>query len=383
MIAGARSSAGCCPGRLLVGAAACAAVLVAAAPPAQSASGHSLDLAIGVSMIYDDNFLQYSDSQILMFESGLNPDRFSIQTTDDLLGLPSVALTWSQRRHEGRSRSIRIRWSGEFHKENKTADFPSYGATYRESFSRKSRLTLAGYWLPRYYIRQLFDEDFIPPFPGLSRYRRAEFSLAIGSAAWRQRLGMRSRAEIEYQLEHRGYNPDFTERTSDTHQVALDFERYRLPGRGTLDLLGGYRISNAKGVDADGLQDDPDVSYRGVIAGLDWGVELKRRKAWRLGADVSYALGTRAYTSDLPSDRYHYRRHDVSHTAGVGVRWSLRPHWALRGLYQFEHNSANLGASAPAGSEQGSYSENRVGLAVEWSGKVWRQASPSAPADEE
>jgi len=348
------------------------------ARPTEAAGGQNLDLGIGISSPYDDNILQYSDAQLLVFDSGLKPQQFSIKSSDDLLLKPTVSLTWEDALGRRRSRSVRLRWSGEFHKDNATADFRSYGVQWRESFSKERRLFVSGLWLPGYYLRQLYDEDFVAAPPGVSKYRRAEFDLGIGSISWRQRIARKTRAQIGYQYEHRAYNQDFLERTSKTHQGELEIEWYQLPARGTLSVHGGYRASDAKAVDADGIADDPDVSYHGPIVGLGWRAELARGNKWRLAADLGYELGSRSYTSSLVSDKYHYNRDDVSNTVDLGLRYSLPPHWTLRALYRFDNNSASLGTLAPPGSDTGSYSENQIGLAVEWSSSVWRQSRDSA-----
>ncbi len=350
---------------------------------AVSARGPSVSLTLGGSAIYDDNLLQYSDAQLTTFDSGLKPDQFSLHSSDDLVLGPYAALTWENARARGRSRSVRVKVGGEFHKENGTADHRSYSATWRESFSRDNRLTISGFLLPGFYLRQLFDEDAVVAFPGLSKYRRAEFDLTIGSVAWRHRLGGRTRGELGYQYERRSYNPEFTERTSNTHQGDLDLEVNRLPSRGTVDVHGGYRVSRARAVDSDGFADDPDVSYHGVIAGAGWRMELARGSLGKLGGSLGYELGTRAYGSDLPSDKYHYRRHDVSNSVDAALRWALPSHWSVRGLYRFDHNSANLGTVAPTGSDAGSYTENQVGLSVEWSGPLWRRSKESSGQDAE
>jgi len=362
---------------------ACAAGTASAAPrPAEAERGQSLKLGLGVSSLYDDNFLQYSDEQLLTFQSGLKPDRFSISSSDDLLMGPVGSLTWLNEMGGGRSRSLRLKWSGEFHKKNGAADFRSYSGTWSEAFSRDRRLTLYGYWLPGFYLRQLNDEDAILAYPGLSRYRRAEFDLGIGSVAWRQRIGARIRGNVGYQYEHRSYNPNFVERTSRTHQAELGLEINRLPSQGKVECHSGYRVSNAKAADSDSIGDDSDVSYHGIIAGLGWRMDLARIGASKVGVNLGLNLATRAYESNFPTDKYHYKRDDTLSAIDVSLRWAVPPHWAVRGIYGFEHNSAHLGSLAPSGSEAGSYSENQFGLAVDWSGALWRQTK-AANSEEE
>src|SRR5882672_3020020 len=84
-----------------------------AAAPALAAQGQSLELAAGVSTVYDNNLLQYSDHQIAQFESGLFPNRFSIRSRDDVTFNPSLALTWDLDQGGGRRHSLRLRGEGE------------------------------------------------------------------------------------------------------------------------------------------------------------------------------------------------------------------------------------------------------------------------------
>ena len=218
-------------------------------------------------------------------------------------------------------------------------------------------------------------------YPGLSRYRRAEFDLGIGSIAWRQRIGANIRGDAGYQYEHRSYNPDFIERTSHTHQAWLRLEIMKLPDHGSIGAYGGYRLSNARATDADTIADDADVSYHGIITGLGWRMDFVHNRTSRLGIGMDFDLGTRAYDSNLTTDKYHYKRDDTSSAVDISLRWAAPPHWAVRGIYRLDHNSAHLGSLAPPGSETGSYTENQFGLAVDWSGSLWRQ--PKATDGEE
>ena len=356
----------------------------AAAGAARAAHGASLGLHVDLSTFYDDNILEYSGSQIALFESGTRPDEFSLQTRDDLELFPAVALNLGLDSGHGRKRSLKVRGSGRFHVENGTADFRSVSLAWQESFRRDRRLSLSYYDLPSYYLRQLHDEDTTPPYPGLSRYRRAEFGLQIGSAAWRQPLSRRVRADVSYQYERRRYNADFRERDSGLHQGEVEIEWDRSRRGGTFDLTGGYQVSRARGEDGDEpagqTPDDPDLSYHGMVAGAASRLELARRKSWRLAGDLDYRFETRAYDSSRPSDKYHYRRDDRLHAVEAGLGVAYRPHWSLRTFCRFEDNRTTLGSAAPASSEAGSYRDTQVGIEIGWSGEVWSQHRPAAPS---
>ena len=361
---------------LLLAAAACAGV----APVARAAQGNSLLLNPRLSTYYDDNILQYSDGQIADFEGSFHPDRYSIESVDDVVFVPSLAATWAQDRGRARRQALRARFEGDYHGRNGTADFHSASIALSESWARDRELSLSYYWLPSFYLRQLFDEDVVPPYPGLTKYRRADFSLQIASIEWTQRLRRRLLVTLGYQFEGRNYNHDFDERDSDLHQGVLDLSLVRLRRRGSVHAGGAYRDSRARRNDGDAAP-DPDVSYHGMSLWAGGRMELWRAGSWRLLGDLGYELETRTYTSTVTTDRYHYGRDDVRNAIEVGLRTAYRPHWSLRGFYRFQDNTATLGLAAPPAADAGSYRENQVGFAIDWTGAVWSQSGPAPDSE--
>lgn len=353
--------------------------LLALSAPTQAEQ--TVTLSAGLFTYYDSNILGYSPEQIDDFASGLHPERFSLETIDDVVFKPSLGLAWEMDQGGGRRHSFSARWAGGFYARNGTADDGSFSVFWRESFHGARRLSVGYYLLPDYYLRDLYDEDSTAA-PASERYRRAQFNLQIASVDWSQRLGSKMRLHLGYQYEHRGYNEDFRERTSGLHQGEAGVSWNRLPGHGLIDVHGGYRVSNAAAQDGDELPgaapDDPDVSYHGVLAGVRGRMDVIRGSAGRLGGDVEYDLETRGYDSTIPADRYHYGRNDVLNAIEVGLATSIGRHWSVRASYRYENNAASLGAVAPPGTDSGSYRAHHAGLSVEWSGDILhRRAAPS------
>ena len=358
------------------------ALLVLTLIPAQAraAHGQSLNLSAGLGASYDDNFLELSDNQLSDFSSGLHPRRYSVRSTDDVLYAPDLALTWQFDERHGRRHALRARYDGNFHSRNGTADCDAAGLRWTESFPRDRRLSAGWYRLNNFYLRQLRDEDLPAPL-GEFRYQRAQFDLDIWSANWRQRLGRSVHAEVAYQFERRAYLPAFRERDSGTHQAELHADWSRLSRSPVLDVHLGYLRSDAKAADGDeagGVADDDDVSYHGFEGGVGAHTEFRRSGSWRLGGDLAWETEHRAYDSNRLTDRYHYGRHDTMNAVEAGLRLGYRPHWGLRAYYRLQDNAATLGASAPPSSDSGTYRENRFGLQLDWTGRVWHQAAAVA-----
>ena len=352
---------------------------------ARAARGQSLNATVGLTMLYDDNILQYSQEQLEVYESGRQPDRFSLATSDDALFGPSLSLSWEADRGGGRRRGLSLQGSGDFHAKNGTADFRSGRVSWREQLRSGQRLLVSYYLLPHFYVRQLFDEDAVVPYSGLSRYRRAQFDLQIASLSWMQPLARRLRVELDYQYENRRYNSSFRERDSGAHEGRVGLHWRLLPRGQRIDTWGGYRVSHARADDGDlepASADDVDLRYRGLVAGVQGTVDLARGPRWRLSADLEYGLATRTYGSDRPADRYHFGRDDLLNEGAIGFRLARGPHWSVRGFYRLEKSRADLGATAPPQSETGTYRQNQVGVGIEWSGTLWRQAPPEEEQEE-
>ena len=362
------------------------AALPAVSRAATPATSQRLALGASLSALYDSNLLEYSADQISLFDAGARPERFSIKSRDDLTWNPMLSLAWEMAGANGRRHALRLRGEGDFHQKNGTADFRAASVGWRETWSRDRRLAVGWYVLPEYYLRQLTDEDAILAFPGLSRYRRAFFSLDIASADWQQRIGKASLLGLGWQLERRRYNPEFRERDSDTHQGEAAWGWTGLPKRGDLTLRGLYRHSKAKAEDGDetpgSVPDDADLSYHGFGGGAHGDMEFGRKGPWRLIGDGDYQYSRRDYDSNRPADRYHFGRKDALNEfeLGLAVRWKRR--WGTRAFWRYEKNTATLGAAAPSTTDTGNYSKYQAGVRLDWNGSLWRSRASGAEANE-
>ena len=364
-----------------------ALVFVTLASGTAQAGGQRVVLAASLTSNYDSNVLEYANNVISLFESGTRPDHFALESIDDLVWNPGLALTWELAGERGRRHALRLSGNGDFHQRNGTADFRSAGIAWRESWSRGRGLSASLYRLPNFYLRQLVDEDFVPPYPGLSRYRRASFGLDIASLDWTQRVGSRNTLRLGAQFEARRYNAAFRERDSNTGQGELAWGWNRLPHHGQFELRTLYRHSRAKAEDGDevagAVPDDPDIRYHGLAAGTHGEVELSRRGSWRLGVDADYQFSNRDFGSDRPADKFHFGRHDGLHALELGIEIRRIRVWRGRAFWHFERNSAQLGVPVTGISlDTGDYSRSQIGIRLDWSGTLWHSKAPAAEGDE-
>jgi len=356
-----------------------AILVLAPAPPSCDAADTWHDrvrMSVALRTTQDDNFLQYSDGQIATFEAGTNPDRYSIESVDDLVFQPSAALTYEKDCGPAGGRTIRIRWTGEFHRRNGTADHGAMGFSWREEFANARSISLGVNRLPNYYLRQLFDED-VPSGIGVSRYRRASFALTTGSAEYQQQLAAGTTGRLYYQYERREYNSDFRERDSDTHEGGLAGGWNPRLSRFDLSASAGYRTSLAAAKDGDEAAgaptDDPDVSYHGVVLTGESRARLARPAKGRLDADIGYQFRTRTYTTDRATDSSHFERKDLISDLLLGLRWNLRGPLSVRAFYAHENDHASFSSANPPATDPASYSADQFGASVEWGSTLWKR----------
>lgn len=347
--------------------------LSATSATTSTASQQSLSLTAGVSSVYNNNFLEYSNNQLDRFKAGTNPLRFAIESTDDAIFSPAVSLQWELDQGGGRRHALRAHWDGDFHGTNPSADYRSYSARWTESFGGGKRLAVGYGRMDNFYVRQLRDEDIarvlVAPVNRDLAFQRAEFDQDAITATWRQNVAKNMNMGLAYRYEKRDYVPAFAERSSKANQGEIRLGWDGLPKGAELELNAGYRQSKAEPQ----LGDSSDVSYHGILAGATGRMQLSRSKMMRWTGDAGIDLATRSYDSDLGAviDPFHFERSDMLIGFEVGVRASYK-RWDARAFGRIENNNADLGTGAAPTSDSGSYNKNMVGLELSWSGDLWK-----------
>lgn len=333
----------------------------------------SLDAACGA--VYDDNVLQYSDSLLHAFTAGTRRDLFDLYSTDDVTFLPSVALTWTRARRSGVGSALRVAASGRYHAHDTQANDTAWSARWRQTLAPGRRVAVGYYWLPGYYLRQLRDEDAVPAYHRLSRYRRAAFDLGIATAELHERVARGLAVDGEFRSEHRAYVPAFRERTSTLRAGTLTLLASGLPARGSAEFAAGYAWSHARATDGDDtlntVPDDVDVGYRGPLGHLALRADVAHAGDWRLGADARLEVENRRFTSTRAGDLYHAGRRDAGLAEEVGLRLDPPGAWGVRVSYRHERNIARLGSAAPASADSGDYRQQQVGITVSYAADLW------------
>src|SRR5262249_28412399 len=150
-----------------------AALVFAASGAVHMPEAWALDYAAGVTTTYDDNFLGYSDRDLFTFRYRLNPSRYGVSTTDDLVIASYVEAAWAP--DPGRATSLLARLQAERYATNGIRSNMRAMLLGRARPWDHWRVAVAGELVPSYYVRRHIDYDVSVPYPGILRYRDARY----------------------------------------------------------------------------------------------------------------------------------------------------------------------------------------------------------------
>ena len=346
-----------------------ASAIVAALASAGVPTACGLDFSAGIATSYDDNILGYSERDLFAFQYRLNPPRFALKTTDDVVLAPYVEIAWEP--DSIRSNSLLARLTANRYATNTIRDNYESFLQWRMWPRRRLRLTISGSYLPSYYMRRYADDEVVVPYPQLPRYRDARYRQTGGSASieWRPRGSWRG--QLGYEYDRRDFLRAFAERDENRHAMKLTIRAPRIRQfEGRVRVTYGRALARAQdGDEADGPADDPDISTRSLAAGftLEW-VSRRRDPSIALRQTVDYEA--RRYTTNDISDTRRFGR-SIHET---GVEWELlygfSRHWQAGASYGIDLQRLTGPVSDLAAfTDASSYNRHQVSVSLGWTSR--------------
>lgn len=339
------------------------------------------NLRLSAGIEHDDNILHLRDEAIAEFDSGIfAPDRFLINSVDDLIFSPRLDLLYSSTPETRRRTSFGLTAVAYQYGDNSIKDYERYQLRFERDFSdvrpdlrdlelitedlkstrfrirraflraNRSRLRLSYTFGPERYVGQLVDDD-----AGVRASARVE---SDGWAAqYLQRLdrGDQSRWSLLLGLRHDeyDYNAEFDERDSDRDRYEIGLNRYHLSDDAYwltgLTFRFTERRSNTALIGTQGpggtIQDD--LSYDGEALVLRVGRYSYRMKGGRslyksTGLVLRVEVGTKDYITDNPDDLSHFLREDDYWSAALGLNYPLTNDWVLHLWAEYATQETNL-----------------------------------------
>jgi len=288
------------------------------APGATARLLESLDLAVA----YDSNVFRYSDADLDAYLDGERPDRYPMDSADDVRVEPTALLAFERDEPGGRRTKLSVEAGVRLPVVNPDKGFARLSAALLEERD-DAFVALRCDAVPHYLIRDVWDPD---AENGIGAYAPCGYSTQGFGAeiGWGSRLGLSARWDYR---EYR-YDPDFIE--YDARATTAGVTATLRPRRGVrVDLGYDLRQSVARGYDEDGetrsTSDDSDTSYDQDSYRVRARWEAGR--LWGRPAVVTLrgSLARRFYLTgkSRQDDPYHAGRDDTYGTVAGGLEVRL------------------------------------------------------------
>ena len=124
------------------------------------AKGAELNVQFGLTTVYDDNILRYSEKYLDRFINQEDPGRFHIDTYDDVVLNPSLQITGTYRLFGKLKSELDLDYSPRFYCVNGIKNWSYFGIGFRQYFTKRASFKLIYGYIPGYYIRHFQDDDW-------------------------------------------------------------------------------------------------------------------------------------------------------------------------------------------------------------------------------
>lgn len=313
---------------------------------------------------YDDNILRYSEKFIERFENGRDPDRFRVESLDDVIQRLDLTVDRDFAGLGGRRAEFTLDVGHRAYSRNSIKDWTRFSASVGQDLGLGRAFELSISWLPGFYVRHLRDSDLRGGGPSVDPFQPFEFDKGDVRLDYSHRLGIDHRARWHLGLASFRHVDAFREFDSDNVFAGLRLDS-RLSRTFRLSYALEYTDSAARGWDEEGetleTSDDTDPSYRqwDVMVAARFRLPGKRRSTLFLQAEV----GLREYTTDKPASvaPLHNGREDDLLRFYASWQLDLGKGYSLTLFGQLRDRSSTALIEADIGDEK-DYEQYELGL---------------------
>ncbi len=239
------------------------------------------DIDIEIQTIYDDNILNYSDSDLdQMDDPGAPDNKFAVESKDDVIINPEIDIVYKTKllKH---SFHLGFKTDYYYYNENDVKRHWRFETYFKRYFKRGTFFQGSVSYLPDYYYRNSFITG--------DGYHEAKFDKISLNARMVYRLFKSTSVSVNYTYSDKDFIEIFDERDIYEHEVGgtLVYRPVKL-WKGWI----GYEYSHAVGAGADNSSHTRDTSYDGNKFTLGSRFYLKGlgRKSFQIAGKVSYEL---------------------------------------------------------------------------------------------
>ncbi len=284
---------------------------------------------------YNSNILNLSQSDLDRFESGNEPNKFSLETSDDLIASAKVELNLKHRLMAGHTQINRIAISYNKFLKNSFEDNYFIEFALKQYLSRKLNFGFYYYYYPEIYVNRY---DSVLDAENIFR----DFTYSKNNYVGKLNYTLNPKYQFNYKFSFSQlfYNEYFTEYDAENFENGIGI---RITPVSWIRINSGYafKISNAKAEDAFSSSQQvtimKDASYQADIFDLSFyfpAVITVFDKPVNL--DLSAKYEHFYFQAENQLDEYHYGREDKIITINSDAKYKLTDNISLKYFYKYK-----------------------------------------------
>ena len=285
---------------------------------------------------YNSNILSLSQSDLDRFESGNELDKFSLDTSDDLITSVKLELDLKHRLMAGHTQINRIALKYNKFLQNDFEDNYYIELALKQYLSKKLNFGIFYYCHPHIYVNRydsVLDSETV--------FRDFTYSKNNYFGKVNYKLNSKYQFDYKFGFSQLFYNEYFTEYDADNFESGLEI-RINLTNWININSSYTYKISNAKAEDA---FNDPqqvtiikNASYKAVLFDLSInfpGVISLFSNPVNLGLGAKYEHFY--FQAENQLDEYHYGREDKVVTFNSDAKYTVTDNISLKYFYKYKN----------------------------------------------
>ncbi|MBD3168649.1 MAG: hypothetical protein GF307_04145 [candidate division Zixibacteria bacterium] len=315
-----------------------------------------LELNARMDITYDDNVVNYSDSDLDLYDSGGKDQKFEIESKDDIILTPRANFTMIRNRQGGLKCYLDGLIIFHFYSQNDIKNYQYYRLRFTREISRQLEAYVQVAYIPDYYYRNQWDPD-------VNEYFEAEFSkfYLYGGIDIEPFSHLTVSTDINYDTKK--FNDRFDH--LDSRKLVFEFmavERFSYFYKAWGQYRFGY--NRAEGED-DPDPDKKDTSYD--LIGFTFGSRFYLSKITEdvIQVAVTVSYDRLLYQTAKVNDIYRFGRKDNNYEFSIAPRYYYK-NWRFEIEYLYQAKRTDIGAGDDI-KELLEYDSNEIKLSVRYS----------------
>lgn len=315
-------------------------------------------LDVGVSSVYDNNILRYSDKYISRFDVREDEGRFHINTRDDLIIMNLVRASVSMDLIGSLTTTGAVDYRRRTYTHNSVKDWSYLSFSLRQDLSKKMAAQIAYNYIPGFYVRHYRDDEWVKEF-GYTPETFQPFDFTKDElAGWVQYAlfpGTRVRGQIAFMRYF--YNEHFTE--YDSRNTLFGIKVYQTLSK-TVRVNGGFEAVHSDA--AGNAEKDPTFDENGFTFGIDFQLPKVFGCSNGIGVDGEHVRRFYSSTLFLEIDPEHAGRQDYEYNVAATYSFDILDDLELALSYAWRSRKTETSAAQNAAylSDEKDYSQYQI-----------------------